>query len=225
MLEANKANWFEWLFTVYNGNLIRRRFNSFQVLGLTNLENRNPELPTLIYCNHSTWWDGLIAYQLCRKVKLDNFIMMEEKQLKNLQLFRKLGAFSVVRESPREALKSINYAVKLLREENNRSVWIFPQGEIQPSNIKPLVFYNGLSGIIKKLKTCQVICVVMRFEFLGKYKPDIFLKIDEPILFSEKNVINTKETTRELALIARENLDLLNEKLNTANFKGFNNLI
>lgn len=120
MLTAQKKHWFDVIFSVYNRNLIKRRFHSLSVENLNNLKHGDSNIPLVIYLNHSSWWDGLILYQIGKTVSLDQYVMMEEKQLKNLQLFRKLGAFSVVRENPREAVKSINYAVNLLNEKAGR---------------------------------------------------------------------------------------------------------
>src|SRR5215203_6294103 len=100
MLEANKSVIFERLFALYNRNLLKRRFYSLQVSGLDFLFNKNSNVPLIIYCNHSSWWDGLVAFQLSFETCLDSFVMMEEKHLRKLFLFRLLGAFSVVQEKP-----------------------------------------------------------------------------------------------------------------------------
>src|SRR5688500_17469225 len=107
MLEANKSRIFERIFSLYNRNLLKRRFHSLHVSGLDFLFNKQDGIPLLIYCNHSSWWDGLVAFQISYQTGLDSFLMMEEKQLKDLFLFRRLGVFSVVREDPRQAFKSI----------------------------------------------------------------------------------------------------------------------
>src|SRR5215210_7489129 len=101
MLEANKSLWFEKIFGVYNRNLFKRRFNSLQVSGLNLLKEKEDKTPLIIYANHSSWWDGLVAFQISFQCGLDSYIMMEEKHLKKLRLFRKLGAFSIVRENAR----------------------------------------------------------------------------------------------------------------------------
>jgi len=177
MLTADKNLWLEKIFAVYNRNLFKRRFSSLQMSGLHFLENKPENTPLVIYANHSSWWDGLTAFQISRRAALDSFIMMEEKQMKKLWFFRKLGAFSVVRENSREALKSINYAIQTLRKNPKRTLWVFPQGEILPNDVRPLRFYNGLPRIIKSFEKCSIVCLAMRYEFLGKYKPDIFVKI------------------------------------------------
>jgi len=223
MLEANKSKVFEKIFSIYNRNLLKRRFYSFQVLGLDYLLNKKINEPLIIYCNHSSWWDGLITFQISREAKLDGFWMMEEKQLKNLFLFRKLGAFSVIREKPREALKSIGYAAKLLVERSKRTLWIFPQGEILPNDLRPIKFYNGLSKIIKKVGNCSITSLSIRYEFLGEFKPQVFVKIEEPKMISVSDDFNVKQLTEKFAKNLTDNLNSLKSDVtnkNTVNYKS-----
>ena len=208
MLEANKSRWVENIFAVYNRNLLRRRFRSFQISGLELLlEKKNT--PTIIYANHSSWWDGLIAFHISRRTKSDSFIIMEEKQLADLFIFRKLGAFSVVRENPRQARRSIDYSIKILSEKPNRTLWIFPQGEILPNDSRPLKFYNGLAHIIKKIENCRVINLAIRYEFLGAFKPDIFVNVNETADKDSLREVNKKALTELLAQQLTANLDRL----------------
>jgi 1-acyl-sn-glycerol-3-phosphate acyltransferase len=184
MLTAKKSAWFETLFSVYNRNLFQRRFQALRVSGLEHLLERDKTLPLVLYANHSSWWDGLTAFEIGRAARLDHFLMMEEKHLRKLFLFRKLGAFSVVRENPRDAVKSLNYAANLLKEKPNRAIWIFPQGEILPNDIRPLKFYRGLERIIERTGPCLAAPLAMRYEFVGDFKPSIFVIIGKPELFN-----------------------------------------
>jgi 1-acyl-sn-glycerol-3-phosphate acyltransferase len=225
MLEARKSAWFESVFAVYNRNLLRRRFNSLQVSGLDFLTERDKTFPLLIYANHSSWWDGLVAFQISRETKLDSFLMMEEKQLRKLFLFRKLGAFSVVREKPREAMKSVEYAAKILREKPNRTVWLFPQGEILPSEIRPLKFYGGLTKIIEKAERCSVVPLAFRFEFSCDFKPDIFVKIGEPELFNSGDNFSPKRIKAVCESKLTTTLDTLKAEIIQQNFRHFKKII
>ena len=225
MLKANKKRWFEKLFYIYNRNLLKRRFHSFQVSGLENLTERQAEIPTIIYCNHSSWWDGLVAFHIGQKANLNDYFMMEEKQLKNLKLFLKLGAFSVVKASPRKGLKSINYAVKLLKEKPNRAIWIFPQGEILLNDFRPIKFYNGISRIIEKIGKCQLVCIAMRIEFLVDFKPVIFVKINKSEIILVKENFDSKTFTKNLSDNLTENLTELKNHILKNNLKSFDNII
>ncbi len=217
MLEAKKSPWFEKVFQIYNRNLLKRRFHSFRVLGLDNFVNVNS---SIIYANHSSWWDGLVAFEISKALKADSYIMMEEKQLRNLFLFRKLGAFSVVRENPRQAVKSLNYAINLLKEEPFRTLWIFPQGEILPNDLRPLHFYNGLARIIERVGDCSIIPLAIRYEFLNEYKPEIFVKIGESENFNNLGV-DSKKLTRNFETSISQTLDGLKNDVVSSNFANY----
>ena len=225
MLEANKSAIFEKVFAIYNRNLLKRRFHSLQVSGLEFLLNRNNNFPLVIYSNHSSWWDGLIAFQISFKMRLNSFIMMEEKQLKNLSHFRKLGAFSVVREKPREAIHSIRYAAKILNSDPTSTLWIFPQGEILPNDRRPLFFYNGLSKIIKQTEKCETTSLSIRYEFLGEFKPQIFVKIEKPVTNSESEKSDARQLSEMLSERLTGNLDsLINDVINQK-FEGYESIL
>lgn len=223
MLKANKSRWFEKLFAVYNRNLFRRRFAALRVAGIDNLLNRNLDLPLVLCANHSSWWDGLVAFEIGRAGRLDHFVMMEERQLRQLFLFRRLGAFSVVRENPRESLESVNYAVELIKEKPNRALWIFPQGEILPNDARPLRFFNGVGRIIEKTRNCLIAPVAMRYEFSGEFKPTAFAKIGQVAIAYKFE--NSKELIERLSNRLTETLDELRTEVLTAQTSDYQDLI
>lgn len=225
MLEANKSGWFNELFAVYNRNLLKRRFNSLLILNSSIFETLDRNVPLIVYANHSGWFDGIVAYQISRHFKLDFYVMMEEKQLRDLPLFLKLGAFSVVREKPREAIASINYSVKILKENADRALWIFPQGEILPNDTRPLIFYNGISKIVEKLEKPNTLAVAIRYEFLGNFKPEIFVSLGKFEHSDSKNFSNGKELTAKFSQNTEMLLDQLKSKIISRDFSGFLNII
>jgi chlorobactene lauroyltransferase len=225
MLEANKSRWFEKIFAVYNRNLLKRRFHSLRVSGLEFLRKKDEKIPLIIYANHSAWWDGLVAFQISQAAALDSFVMMEEKQLRKLFLFRLLGAFSVVREKPRQAAESINYAAKLLKNNPERTLWIFPQGEILPNDSRPVSFYKGLSRIIEKVEKCSATSLAIRYEFLGEFKPEIFVKIGMPEIISTNSDFDAKKLTSELENQLTKILDDLKEDVLYQNSGNYKNLL
>ncbi|HEX8367006.1 MAG TPA: lysophospholipid acyltransferase family protein [Pyrinomonadaceae bacterium] len=225
MLEAKKSRWFEEIFAVYNRNLFKRRFRWLNVSGLDFLKSPDRDSPFLIYANHSSWWDGLVAFRISRAARLDSFIMMEEKHLKKLFLFRRLGAFSVVRENPRRAAKSLNYAANLLKENSKRTLWIFPQGEILPNDRRPLNFYHGVSRVVEKVGRILTVPLAIRYEFRGAFKPEIFVKIGAPQLVSLDENFSAKSLTEQFERRLTETLDALKSDVLTGTFDDYEKIV
>lgn len=226
MLEAKKSRWFEKIFAVYNKNLLKHRFAALYVSGLDYFQDsQTRSIPLVIYANHSSWWDGLIAFEISRRARLNSYVMMEEKHLKKLFLFRRLGAFSVVREKPRQASESINYAVSLLKEKPKTALWIFPQGEILPNELRPLKFYNGAAKIIQKSGGVFAVPLAIRGEFRGDFKPEIFVRIGEPELISTDKKVKTKNLTANFETTLTEVLDNLKIDVLTDNLQNYENIL
>jgi 1-acyl-sn-glycerol-3-phosphate acyltransferase len=224
MIPARKNAWFERLFAVYNRNLLARRFEGLRVAGLEHLRNRPTDAPLLLYANHSSWWDGLVAFQLGRASALAQYVLMEERQLKAYPLFRRLGAFSIERQSAREALRSIEYAASLLRG-TTRALWIFPQGETFANDTRPLKLYAGAARIIERAGTAYAAPVAMRYEFLGDFRPEAFARVGalEPVTITCKPEI--KDATKRFADALTRTLDAVCDDILQARMKDYEEIV
>ena len=224
MLSAEKWSWFETLFRIYNKNLLRRRFNSLLVEKSQNFNFQDKTIPTIVFMNHSSWWDGLVISELSSYFNLDSFVMMEEVNLRRYYLFRRLGAFSIDKNNRRGALESLNYAVDLLKNKK-RTLWIFPQGEILPNDLRPFRFYNGLTWIIEKLKKVRILPAAIRYEFRNEFKPEILFKIGKPEIASGFLKNNRKSKTSDLEQNLTNVLDSLKSDLINDSLKKYLNIL
>lgn len=224
MIPARKSEWFERAFAIYNRNLIARRFEGLRVAGLEHLRGRSRGVPLVLYANHSSWWDGLVAFQVGRACGLEQYAMMEERQLRQYPFHRRLGAFGVVRENARDALRSVEYAAKLLTA-TSRVLWIFPQGETLPNDSRPLVLYNGAARIIERTGLADAAPVAIRYEFLDDYRPEAFLKIAPPCRVAVEADFNAKCLTTIFAERLTSTLDELRADIIARDFTGYEEIV
>jgi len=225
MITARKSAWFERVFSVYNRNLIARRFEGLRVAGLDHLrEWSRGDAPLVLYANHSSWWDGLIVFQIGYACRLEQYAMMEERQLREYPLFRRLGAFSVVRERPLQAARSIVYAGDLLRD-SARALWIFPQGTTQPNDARPLKLYSGAANIIARLPKAYAAPVAMRSEFLRDFRPEAVARIGRPELFTAVTRAEVKNLTATFTANLASTLDELRDDTLSANFADYEEIV
>ncbi len=183
------------------------------------LPNSHLDRPAIFYVNHSSWWDGYLAYLVVDQcLKMDGYLMMDVRQLRKYFFFTWMGAFSVDRFDPRSAVESINYAVDTLQAAPGRSLFIFPQGEIQGSHRRPLDFYNGAAQVARKLQRCYLYPVALRYEFMTNQFPDIFVSIGPGHALDQANRPDARTLTAEMHTRLTAELDHIEQRISAARF-------
>ncbi|MCZ0701920.1 1-acyl-sn-glycerol-3-phosphate acyltransferase [Natronobacillus azotifigens] len=174
MIPANKKPTFMKLFDHYlKWYLIPKTFHAVHVKGQLDQENSHPNLYII---NHSSWWDGPILYFLTqRRSQQDHYVMMDEQGLRCYPFFGKLGAFSVNKEKPRDLIETFRYTENLFKKD--KSVWLFPQGQVYHQDATPFKFEQGLGRLIQLNKTVNVIPVTFHYYFLEVQKPMVSIVI------------------------------------------------
>ncbi|WP_379130002.1 lysophospholipid acyltransferase family protein [Paenibacillus sp. sgz500958] len=198
MLEALKHKGFDKLFYRYNSlYLIRRHFRYFGAAGDFKPESADGR-PLLYIMNHSSWWDGLLAYHAVRTLtSSEHYFMMEEEQLRKYTFFRKLGAYSIDRSSTRDIQTSLRYTANLLR--NGGSVWMYPEGEIRLLEHRPLSLKMGVGVVLRLCPDAAVVPVTLYHGLFRHPKPEAVLLAGEPLIYRwkelEREVISMKLQT------------------------------
>ena len=179
--------------------MIENRFYSMKIKGKDNLTNANKDFPCIFYAPHSNWWDGLVGYNLCRRV-LNKKINIMVEELNRFPILSLVGAFSVNKSSPQEAMKALKYSVEVLKDKK-KVIWIFPQGIINPPNARPFNFQTGLTYIaqnsVKAYGGVNLCPVAVNYTFLREDKPEIIIDFGEPIILTTAEQ-NRHELTNQL---------------------------
>jgi len=93
-----------------------------------------------------------------------------------------------------------------------------------PNDLRPIKFYNGLSKIIKKVGDCSATSLSIRYEFLGEFKPQIFVKIEEPKLISGANDFDVKQSAKEFTDNLTTNLNSLKSDVTNKNLADYKSI-
>lgn len=170
----------------YFERTVRRSFHSIRVKGAHHLHpwqvasNDRCAEPLILYATHGSWWDAALSIVLSlRQFDLDAYGMMEYKQLHRYPFFRRIGMFSVVREDPSSALRSIRYAASVLRA-TGRTLWMFPQGTLVHQDSRPLVLEPGLGILARAIQPVWLCPVAFRYDLLREQRPDALVAIGQP---------------------------------------------
>jgi len=182
MIPARKGGPLSWAWGHYVHHKFRSTFRALWTRGAL------PEAgtPLLVYANHTNWWDGFVAHELCRALGWDAYCMMEEQNLLRYRFLARLGAFSVRRGESSSALETLRYARGLLARPR-AAVFLFPQGKIRPFAARPLSFERGLE-VLARRADAQCLPLAIRYTFLEAERPDVLCEVGNvhaPLPFEE----------------------------------------
>lgn len=178
-IPAQESTLFIKAFRIYVRLLFKRRFKN---VWLNQEYIPGDRSRTIYFLNHHSWWDGIIPlllneYLLKQKARA----LMEDKQMRQYSFFKKIGAFSIVRDNPRKALTSLRYAVQSMKRDNS-SLFIYPEGKITPTG-SPMHFEGGLAWMHSKLPEVDIVPIGIYMHTIRYDKPELHLHIGEPVKY------------------------------------------
>ncbi|GBF23548.1 phospholipid/glycerol acyltransferase [Candidatus Gastranaerophilus sp. (ex Termes propinquus)] len=208
-----------WLFS----KMARARFHSIMVKGDSEyLQMRDTTKATVFYATHNNWWDGIVAYNLCRlHFKMRLRLMIEE--MNRLPLFQYVGCFPVNKKSAQSAMKSLKYSVDILKDPDI-SFWIFPQGIIRPPFYRPETFQSGLAYIVqnavKRYGGVNLVPVSVQYVFLREDRPEVLVEFGDVKKIYD-GTFDKKEFTHQLEREFEAFNDHQRDNIGKANFEGY----
>lgn len=181
MIPARKSALFGRWFARVAERRIRGHFGAVHLAGREILERALAAGPVLVVLNHSSYWDTLWIIALARRILgADAYAMMDARHLRRLPFFAKVGAFGVDRDQPRDGVKAVRYAARLL-ERPGTLVFVFPQGEERPSTVRPLGFEGGAAAIARVARAATVLPMGLRYEHGSSPRPTLYAAIGPPL--------------------------------------------
>lgn len=230
MITADKHAAFERLLAWYFRRRVRRSFAAVHVRGLGALRASLAELraahpvPLVLYANHPGWWDAVLPFLVSvDELGLDAYGMMEEPQLARYRFFRRIGMFSVDRERPREAMRSLSYAAELLRGRN-RALWVFPQGELVSADLVPLRFQSGTAHLLRMLGDVAAAPVAIRYEFVADERAEAFLSVGPVWHITPGERVDITITTRMLESLLEDEMAVQREAVRCRELASYEQL-
>lgn len=183
--------------------MIEHRFFALRYTHKERFDNGyNPDYPCIFYAPHCNWWDGIVCYNLSRRVFHKRITMMIE-EMNRFPLFNYAGAFPVNKKSAQSAMLSLKHAVKLLAEDKTKktALWIFPQGIIRPPHYRPIEFQTGMvyiaQNVVKKAGGVNLVPLSFEYCFLREHRPEVLVDIGSPVVLSCAN-FDRHELTKSL---------------------------
>ena len=191
-------------------------------MGHENLENRDKRHAVLFYTNHNNWWDGILGYNVARRIMHGRLRLMIE-EMNRFPLFQYIGCFPINKKTPQDAIKSLKYAATTL-DKPDINFWLFPQGIIRPPHYRPEVFQSGIAYLVEKavknfggVNLCPV---STNYTFLRQDKPEIVMEFGKVTPYYEFKE-DRKEFCHRLAKEFEIFCDNHRAQISSGNFDGY----
>lgn len=202
--------------------MVETRFHSLMYKGYENLEKRDKTKAVLFYTNHNNWWDGLLGYNIARRVMKGRLRLMIE-EMNRFPLFQYVGCFPVNKKSAQDAVKALKYAATTLKDPDI-NFWLFPQGIIRPPHYRPEIFQSGIAYLtesaVKNFGGINLCPVAVNYTFLRQDKPEIVLEFGKVDTYYEFNY-DRKEFCKQLAKDFEILCDNQQLQISKGNFEGY----
>lgn len=168
------------LFTWYSRRYLRRHFHSLRVSRASALPVRTDQ-PLVIYSNHASWWDPLVALLLAKEFLPGQnvFAPMDAVALERYGFFKRLGAFGVEQGTPRGARQFLRQARTILRRPDN-VLWLTPQSRFADARERPVSFKAGIGHLPKQVGQLRFVPVAIEYVFWEERLPEILVRFGDP---------------------------------------------
>ncbi len=157
----------------------RRQFHGVRLAGEHHLASISG--PLILYANHSSWWDPMVAYLMAAKLfpRHRHYAPMDAGALTRYAVLRRIGVFPVEMRTARGAAQFLRTGLAILR--SGSVLWVTPQGQFVDPRERPLRFKPGLAALASRMRQCTVLPLAIEYTFWDERLPETLLLIGEPV--------------------------------------------
>jgi len=139
--------------------------------------------PLVIYANHPSWWDPLIALVVWRRLLPDRtpYAPIDADMLKKYAFFKRLGFFGVDKESLVGARRFLRIGRELLARPDTLLL-ITPQGRFADVRNSATGFESGLAHLAITAPDAVYLPLAMEIAFWEEKRPEVLLRFGTPTL-------------------------------------------
>ena len=167
--------WVSPWFSRYAANRLRNHFHRVRFLKEGSLSVPS-QLPLVIYGNHPSWWDPLVALAV-KPVFFpdrDAYAPIDAGMLERYGIFKSLGFFGVERDSVRGVASFLDQAELILRRPQSL-LFLTPQGRFADVRERPVQLQRGIAHLAARVPETVFLPLAMEIAFWEESKPELLL--------------------------------------------------
>lgn len=169
-------DWFVW----YGRRFLRKNFHAVR-LARDGRPAAHADQPLIVYFNHPSWWDPMVAFVLSDRFKdRQHFGVIDQKMLEKYRMFARLGIFGIDPETRAGAAKFLRTAEAILAHDDS-VLWITAEGAFTDPRKRPVRLRPGVAHLARRLERGVLLPLAIEYPFWNERYPELLLRFGKPI--------------------------------------------
>lgn len=219
--------WFQNGFHAYLRRLLRRHFHTVAIDRQSRCESVIGETaPLIVYANHPSWWDPLIAHFLNRTLfpSRQFYAPIDADALEKYRVFAKLGFYGVKMNTTSGAAAFLKQSSAILAAAGT-SIWMTPEGRFADARDHAGALMPGLAHLCHRMSEGWVLPLTLEYVFWEERLPECLSLLGTPINIAEHHDLSKPEWSELLTERLREAQTRLSERAIQRSAEPFDSLM
>ncbi len=180
----------------------------------------------LIYGNHPSWWDPLIAHFLTNRLCPGRqfFAPIDAVALEQYQVFAKLGFYGVRLNTSTGAAAFLKRSNAIL-DQPNSALWLTPEGRFTDARDSGNALMPGLAHLCSRRSSGLVMSFALEYLFWNERLPVCLVRFGTPIRIADHTDKSKEDWNKFLTQSLRSNQVQLAKLAMARDSEPFDNLI
>lgn len=230
MTESNVPQvpgWFQGGFHGFLRPFIKRHFHAVAIERQSRIENDlDASQPLIVYGNHPSWWDPLIAHFLNHTLFSTRqfYAPIDEEALEHYRVLGKLGFYGVRLNTTSGAAAFLKQSRAIL-ECGGTSIWITPEGQFADVRDHSAQLMPGLAHLCTRIKRGWALPLALEYVFWDERLPVVLAKMGDPVLIADHRHLSKAELSEILTSRLRSTQVELSQLASARSSAPFDNLL
>ena len=185
-----------------------------------------PPVPLIVYANHPSWWDPMIAQFLNRNLLpgYQFYAPIDADALEHYRVLKQLGFYGV-QQGTIEGVKNFLRQSEAIANQGKTAIWITPEGRFTDARDHSADWMPGLAHLCQNLRSGFAIPVALEYTFWNESRPVCLASIGEVHPIEELKHLNKAQCGQKLSESLRGAQDHLRDLAVARNPEAFEFLI
>lgn len=191
-----------WLFQQfgrYARYYLRRSFHAIR-LSHTGRFPLQPDMPAVVFFNHPSWWDPMVAIFLAQHFMPEcrHYGPIDAAALTRYRFFQRLGFFGVAPGTRQGAVTFLRVSQAILRQPQS-VLWMTPEGRFTDPRQRPVQLQPGLGALARRVDGVMFVPLAIEYVFWEERFPEILLRFGEVTTISPTTPLDHDALTKKFA--------------------------